>query len=143
MSSINNQDDCYDDWEAAEDAGLEPLPIQGLSTEHARNQQLWEEANRGEHVIVVHNNPDRTQYVPERKILQRPKETIDKRANKQAAASPSIDERQKSYEAARRRIFGDDTSTCSNKGQESPEKHTIPTKPSKVSTTPNHVTIKK
>ncbi|KAI8052480.1 hypothetical protein BDF22DRAFT_688637 [Syncephalis plumigaleata] len=110
MSGNSNHSDCYDDWEAAEDAGLDPIPIPGLLTEQARNQQLWSEANRGERVEIVHSNTERTHYVPERKILKRPKESEKKRETSQVMPNQTIDERQKNYEAARRRIFGEDTS---------------------------------
>ncbi|RKP10421.1 hypothetical protein THASP1DRAFT_21866 [Thamnocephalis sphaerospora] len=133
---MNSADDCFDDWEAAADAGLDPKPIPGLIAEHEQNRRLWEEANRGERYTVVYQDERATQYTPEVKLLRRPTDQPRGRSAPAGAGAKTptmtLDHRQRAYDEARRRIFGDEdagpgSSTSSTKDGLKAHSSTMPT----------------
>ncbi|KAI7817013.1 hypothetical protein BC939DRAFT_19600 [Gamsiella multidivaricata] len=82
---------------------------------HEKNRALWDKANSYEQPVISRNdsnNSMRTEYVPEIKILRRPKSPVQ--AIKVAHMAPKpLAQREADYMAAREKIFGP-TTTSSN-----------------------------
>ncbi|KAG0055527.1 hypothetical protein BGZ83_008272 [Gryganskiella cystojenkinii] len=73
---------------------------------HELNRALWDKANEYEAPIIARtdNNNMRTEYVPEIRILQRPKSTVA--VARGPIISKPLAEREADYQAAREKIFG-------------------------------------
>ncbi|RUP48038.1 hypothetical protein BC936DRAFT_145048 [Jimgerdemannia flammicorona] len=129
-------DDPWDDWEAAADAGLDPPPpvkatttktkkkqsTADLPDEHERNKAIWTEAtlltpslareisrNTYQTPHIVRTDTSRTEYVPELKILKRPKNPGSTTYNPQTSQPQqpkTLAEREAEYVRAREKIFG-------------------------------------
>ncbi|CAG8795693.1 16320_t:CDS:2 [Cetraspora pellucida] len=139
-------DDPWDDWEAAADAGLEPKPV-GTLDDHEKNKQIWQEArlsiDRNSYVQpeITRTDSTRTEYVPELRILKRPKNPgstttthpshlpISLSSNAALTSdsgnfsinskqTKSLADREAEYIAARQKIFGhtDDENNNGNRG---------------------------
>ncbi|CAG8563597.1 10231_t:CDS:2 [Racocetra fulgida] len=157
-------DDPWDDWEAAADAGLEPKPV-GTLDDHEKNKQIWQEAyakkffnpififcfqvdlsclsiDRNSYVQpeITRTDSTRTEYVPQLRILKRPKNPgstttthpshlpISLNSNATLTSDSgsfsinskqikSLADREAEYFAARQKIFGhtDDENNNGNK----------------------------
>ncbi|CAG8558934.1 1951_t:CDS:2 [Diversispora eburnea] len=64
--------DPWDDWEAAADADLDPRPGK-IIDDHEKNKKIWKEANAYTQPEIIRPNSTRTEYVPQLRILKRPK----------------------------------------------------------------------
>ncbi|CAG8504911.1 17659_t:CDS:2 [Racocetra persica] len=132
-------DDPWDDWEAAADAGLEPKPV-GTLDDHEKNKQIWQEANSYVQPEITRTDSTRTEYVPQLRILKRPKNPgstttthpshlpISLNSNATLTSDSgsfsinskqikSLADREAEYFAARQKIFGhtDDENNNGNK----------------------------
>ncbi|CAG8437128.1 uncharacterized protein OCT59_005403 [Rhizophagus irregularis] len=117
-------DDPWDDWEAAADAGLDPKPSKAAD-EHEKNKQLWQEANAYVQPEIVRTDTTRTEYVPQLRILKRPKNpgptTTTHTGDNFSISSlkKSLAEREAKYNVARQKIFGTNTNSDDNNNGES------------------------
>ncbi|RIA95762.1 hypothetical protein C1645_802804 [Glomus cerebriforme] len=118
-------DDPWDDWEAAADAGLDPKPSKAVD-EHEKNKQLWQEANAYVQPEIVRTDTTRTEYVPQLRILKRPKNPGPTTITHPSGDNSSIDSQKKSlaereakYNVARQKIFGINTNSDDNSNGES------------------------
>ncbi|KAI8992396.1 hypothetical protein BDB01DRAFT_778340 [Pilobolus umbonatus] len=96
---VNMNDDPWDDWETAADAGL--IDCKKSITTKTSNEI------KPNNPIIIHSNdtPSHVDYKPDIKILKRPKDVKlprDKLLDKPVKA---IEEREKDYMEARRKIF--------------------------------------
>ncbi|KAI9240479.1 MAG: hypothetical protein BYD32DRAFT_408255 [Podila humilis] len=133
--------DPWDDWEQAGDAEIKapvatpkktpmilqrkktpeptkPTPINNVSL-HEQNRAIWDKANAYEQPIIARtDNNTRTEYVPEIRILRRPKSPV---TTVRVAATPSkpLEQRQADYNAAREKIFGPQDSSNNNSSSSS------------------------
>ncbi|CAB4406555.1 unnamed protein product [Rhizophagus irregularis] len=116
-------DDPWDDWEAAADAGLDPKPSKAAD-EHEKNKQLWQEANAYVQPEIVRTDTTRTEYVPQLRILKRPKNpgptTTTHTGDNFSISSlkKSLAEREAKYNVARQKIFGTNTNSDDNNNGE-------------------------
>ncbi|KAF9903573.1 hypothetical protein EC991_003526 [Linnemannia zychae] len=79
--------------------------MSGLSLRE-RNRALWDEANAYEQPIIARADTTRTEYVPEIRILRRPKSPVQAvRVSNQVKSKP-LAQREADYNAAREKIFG-------------------------------------
>ncbi|GJJ76057.1 hypothetical protein EMPS_08416 [Entomortierella parvispora] len=77
---------------------------------HEKNRALWDKANAYEQPIIARNdNSMRTEYVPEIRILRRPKSPVA--AARVPIKSKPLAEREAEYNAAREKIFGPSSTT--------------------------------
>ncbi|PKC76070.1 hypothetical protein RhiirA1_435871 [Rhizophagus irregularis] len=117
-------DDPWDDWEAAADAGLDPKPSKAAD-EHEKNKLLWQEANAYVQPEIVRTDTTRTEYVPQLRILKRPKNpgptTTTHTGDNFSISSlkKSLAEREAKYNVARQKIFGTNTNSDDNNNGES------------------------
>ncbi|KAF9308756.1 hypothetical protein BG003_010641 [Podila horticola] len=118
--------DPWDDWEQADEAEIRapvitpkktPMILQRKKTpdpklaldnvsQHEQNRAIWDKANAYEQPVIARtDNSLRTEYVPEIRILRRPKSPV---TAVRVAATPSkpLEQRQADYNAAREKIFG-------------------------------------
>ncbi|GBB88082.1 hypothetical protein RclHR1_14600009 [Rhizophagus clarus] len=119
-------DDPWDDWEAAADAGLDPKPSKAVD-EHEKNKQLWQEANAYVQPEIIRTDTTRTEYVPQLRILKRPKNpgptttshpfTGD--SSSISLQKESLAEREAKYNVARQKIFGTNANSDGNKNGKS------------------------
>ncbi|KAF9419187.1 hypothetical protein BGZ94_009489 [Podila epigama] len=92
-----------------------PTPAESVSL-HEKNRAIWDKANSYEQPVIsrTDNYNMRTEYVPEIRILKRPKSPV---VAVRVASTPSkpLEQRQADYNAAREKIFGvqQDTTTPS------------------------------
>ncbi|KAG0003376.1 hypothetical protein BGZ80_005802, partial [Entomortierella chlamydospora] len=78
-------------------------------TLHERNRALWDKANSYEQPVISRsdNNNMRTEYVPEIKILRRPKSPVQTaKVLQMNSKSKPLAQREADYNAAREKIFG-------------------------------------
>ncbi|KAF9148229.1 hypothetical protein BG015_010050 [Linnemannia schmuckeri] len=79
--------------------------MDGLSLRD-RNRVLWDQANAYEQPIIARADTTRTEYVPEIRILRRPKSPVQTvRVSNQVKSKP-LAQREADYNAAREKIFG-------------------------------------
>lgn len=79
--------------------------MDGLSLRE-RNRALWDQANAYEQPIIARADTTRTEYVPEIRILRRPKSPVQSvRVSNQVKSKP-LAQREADYNAAREKIFG-------------------------------------
>ncbi|KAF9116242.1 hypothetical protein BGX27_004093 [Mortierella sp. AM989] len=74
---------------------------------HEKNRALWDKANSYEQPVISRsdNNNMRTEYVPEIKILRRPKSPVQTAKVNHIKSKP-LAQREADYNAAREKIFG-------------------------------------
>ncbi|KAF9381747.1 hypothetical protein CPB97_007597 [Podila verticillata] len=120
--------DPWDDWEQAGEAEIKapvatpkktpmilqrkktpeqtkPAPVNNVSL-HEQNRAIWDKANAYEQPIIARtDNNTRTEYVPEIRILRRPKSPVTA-VRVSATPSKPLEQRQADYNAAREKIFG-------------------------------------
>ncbi|KAI8605683.1 hypothetical protein EDD21DRAFT_440157 [Dissophora ornata] len=79
---------------------------------HEKNRALWDRANSYEQPIISRsdNNNMRTEYVPEIKILRRPKSPVQAVKATHTKSKP-LAQREADYNAAREKIFGPSSSS--------------------------------
>ncbi|KAF9089269.1 hypothetical protein BGX23_006826 [Mortierella sp. AD031] len=78
---------------------------------HERNRALWDQANAYEQPIIARSDTTRTEYVPEIRILRRPKSPVQAvRVSSQVNSKP-LAQREADYNAAREKIFGPSPTT--------------------------------
>ncbi|KAF9135801.1 hypothetical protein BGX30_011439 [Mortierella sp. GBA39] len=71
-----------------------------------RNRTLWDQANAYEQPVIARADTTRTEYVPEIRILRRPKSPVQAvRVSNQVKSKP-LAQREADYNAAREKIFG-------------------------------------
>ncbi|KAI8880478.1 hypothetical protein K501DRAFT_335371 [Backusella circina FSU 941] len=104
--------DPWDDWETAADAGLNDYkPKEKAKVD---NKELWEKANQYTTPVIImsdNNHTPAADYKPSIKVLKRPENASTIRTQTTKAPVKSLADREKDYEEARRKIFGqDDTS---------------------------------
>ncbi|KAK3827816.1 MAG: hypothetical protein J3Q66DRAFT_321160 [Benniella sp.] len=82
---------------------------------HERNRMLWEKANAYEQPVISRsdNTNQRTEFVPEIKILRRPKSPVQSAVKTNHIVPKSFAQREAAYMAAREKIFGPSSSTTS------------------------------
>ncbi|CAG8512939.1 13450_t:CDS:10 [Ambispora leptoticha] len=107
--------DPWDDWETAADAGLDPKPAKKVD-EHEKNKQIWQDANTYVQPEIIRTDTSRTEYVPQVRILRRPREpgsttithpSLLPSSSDDADSMPkTFEEREADYNAARQKIFG-------------------------------------
>ncbi|KAG0092052.1 hypothetical protein BGZ93_005717 [Podila epicladia] len=118
--------DPWDDWEQANETEIrapvvapkrtpmilqrkktpDPKPAHDNVSLHEQNRAIWDKANAYEQPVIARtDNSMRTEYVPEIRILRRPKSPV---TAVRVAATPSkpLEQRQADYNAAREKIFG-------------------------------------
>ncbi|ORZ26654.1 hypothetical protein BCR41DRAFT_347725 [Lobosporangium transversale] len=87
-------------------------------TLHERNRALWDKANSYEQPIISRADNTRTEYVPEIKILRRPKSPVHEDMAKiqlqQQMKAKTLAQREADYNAAREKIFGTSNNNNSN-----------------------------
>ncbi|CAI2168630.1 20593_t:CDS:2 [Funneliformis geosporum] len=133
-------DDPWDDWETAADAGLDPKPSKAVD-EHEKNKQLWQEANAFAQPEIIRVDTARTEYVPQLRILKRPKNpgptttthpshlasyatfagdsyTFSNSSIDLSPKQKSLAEREAEYNLARQKIFGANTNSDGSCGEE-------------------------
>ncbi|KAF9937509.1 hypothetical protein BGZ65_001412 [Modicella reniformis] len=88
---------------------------------HEQNCSLWEKANAYEQPIITRNdqNSMRTEYVPEIRILRRPKSPIQTTAKVNQTIPKTLAQREADYMAAREKIFGSSSSTTATSSSDS------------------------
>lgn len=108
-----SEPDPWDDWETAADAQLNDYHPPPPNDDHEKNKKLWTEANAFTVPQIIRQDTVKTTYTPEIKILKRPTNpgstTMTPASAMAQKGVKSLEEREASYEAARRKIFGDDT----------------------------------
>ncbi|KAG0025917.1 hypothetical protein BGZ82_009738 [Podila clonocystis] len=134
--------DPWDDWEQADETEIRPPVVTPTKTPmilqrkktpdpkralgnvslHEQNRAIWDKANAYEQPIIARtDNSPRTEYVPEIRILRRPKSPV---TAVRVAATPSkpLEQRQADYNAAREKIFGpqDPSNSSSSSTSSSP-----------------------
>ncbi|KAF9360952.1 hypothetical protein BGX26_006946 [Mortierella sp. AD094] len=84
---------------------------------HERNRALWDKANSYEQPVISRsdNNNMRTEYVPEIKILRRPKSPVQTVKVSHTKSKP-LAQREADYNAAREKIFGPTSVSGSGSG---------------------------
>ncbi|CAO3668003.1 unnamed protein product [Umbelopsis ramanniana] len=108
-----SEPDPWDDWETAADAQLNNYHPPPPNDDHEKNKKIWTEANTFTVPQIIRQDTVNTTYTPEIKILKRPTNPGSTTATPPSAMSKkdvkTLEEREASYQAARRKIFGDDT----------------------------------
>ncbi|KAH8547570.1 hypothetical protein BGW37DRAFT_470922 [Umbelopsis sp. PMI_123] len=108
-----SEPDPWDDWETAADAQLNDYHPPPPNDDHEKNKKIWTEANAFAVPQIIRQDTAKSSYSPEIKILKRPTNPGSTTATPPSAISKkdvkTLEEREASYQATRRKIFGDDT----------------------------------
>ncbi|KAL1918609.1 uncharacterized protein VTP21DRAFT_2631 [Calcarisporiella thermophila] len=106
-------DDVWDDWEEGYEAEIqqakEGTPNRSsvkMEDEHERNKKLWERANSYVEPEIIRTDTIHTQFVPQMKILKRPKAPEQAAPVSVTIQKKTLAEREAEYLAAREKIFG-------------------------------------
>ncbi|ORZ23300.1 hypothetical protein BCR42DRAFT_446999 [Absidia repens] len=117
-----SENDAWDDWETAADTGLadfkkpetpKTTSINKQNKEDA-NAKLWKQANEYSTPTIIRTDTIQTQYQPEIKILKRSNDAPRghlKGTSTGTAQTKSLVDREKDYLLARKRIFGDQSTS--------------------------------
>ncbi|KAJ2960353.1 hypothetical protein NQZ79_g4348 [Umbelopsis isabellina] len=118
--------DPWDDWESAADLGLNDYHPPPPNDDHEKNKTIWTEANTYSVPEIITKDTAKTMYTPEIKILKRPTNpgstTRSPSLNTTKKEAMTYEEREASYQAARRKIFGDEAKPDSGNMQSMPKK---------------------
>ncbi|KAM3584026.1 hypothetical protein VKS41_003994 [Umbelopsis sp. WA50703] len=113
--------DPWDDWESAADLGLNDYHPPPPNDDHEKNKKIWTDANTYSVPEIITKDTARSMYTPEIKILKRPTNpgstTHSPGLNTTKKETMTYEERAASYQAARRKIFGDEANSDSSKMQ--------------------------
>ncbi|CAM0141303.1 unnamed protein product [Umbelopsis sp. WA50703] len=134
--------DPWDDWESAADLGLNDYHPPPPNDDHEKNKKIWTDANTYSVPEIITKDTARSMYTPEVsktsarsyafinitntcinqiKILKRPTNpgstTHSPGLNTTKKETMTYEERAASYQAARRKIFGDEANSDSSKMQ--------------------------
>ncbi|KAF9078550.1 hypothetical protein BDP27DRAFT_1309747 [Rhodocollybia butyracea] len=107
-----------DDWE--DDDELEEIPVE------EKNKKIWEKANHNAATPMpafivssssssVASPPPAAAFQPALKILKRPTTNENAKSPSPSMSQESLEDREARYEAARKRIFGEETNAASKK----------------------------
>ncbi|KAF9362877.1 hypothetical protein BGX34_005356 [Mortierella sp. NVP85] len=109
-SGGGSHEDDHDDF-----SGPGPSDTKDSRSLHERNRMLWEKANAYEQPVISRsdNTNQRTEFVPEIKILRRPKSPVQSAVKTNHTVPKSFAQREAAYMAAREKIFGPSSSATS------------------------------